>query len=328
MVVEIPKGGCNKYEYDVLEKAFKLDRVLPGANYYPGEYGFIKNTLDFDGDPLDVIALSTYPTFPGCIVTVRVLGEIHMIDEGEKDTKLFGVLDNDPRFNHITSLEQVSKHLTDPIIDFFQNYKNLQNKKVEVSRNINKITKAQKTLLKCQKLFEKYNYLIQNNQKEKLMSKLHEEQNPIKKKSSGFLLKWKKQWGKKAFPLGKYFPIDIKKKWNLTTVKVEIKTLYNPKFKILKNSIYYTQIDPVESPNSKNVSLYNKLEEAEIITKEKIANKYKITFNIDYQEFTSASQLQCFLQCHKKSANGWELFDKLKTRHGDTVLIDFNKWNK
>ena len=330
MVVEIPKGGCNKYEYDVLEKTFKLDRVLPGADYYPGEYGFIKNTLDFDGDPLDVIALSTYPTFPGCIVTVRVLGEIYMIDEGKKDTKLFGVLDNDPRFNHITSIDQVSKHLTDPIINFFQNYKNLQNKKVEVSRTINKITKAQKTLHKCQKLFNKYEHLIQNNQKKELMSKLHQEQKRLhykkpKKKQKPYDI-YQKEWIQGSFPRGEWLPIIIKT--NMPDVSVELFTSYEqPKCKILKNSKYYLEIDPNALPKeSKQRALYEELEKQAVITKDNWPSdkyKYKITFNRDY-EFSSPSRLISFLRCKKNGVNGWEWLGKLLKPYGNTALIDFD----
>ena len=327
MVVEIPKGGCNKYEYDVLEKTFKLDRVLPGADYYPGEYGFIKNTLDFDGDPLDVIALSTYPTFPGCIVTVRVLGEIYMIDEGEKDTKLFGVLDNDPRFNHITSIDQVSKHLTDPIINFFQNYKNLQNKKVEVSRTINKITKAQKTLHKCRKLFNKYEHLIQNNQKKELMSKLHQEQAVHKHQLIHFKKKptphdiYKKKWMQNSFPRYKWLPLSIKT--NTPDVSVEIFTSPVPSFKILQNSTYYTQSNPRWSRNKPVFKLYRKLEFIKTITiyeENRLSKKYKITFEKDCDKFKSASCLINFFQPQKISVNGWEWLDQIKERNGSTLL--------
>lgn len=324
MVVEIPKGGCNKYEYDVLEKTFKLDRVLPGADYYPGEYGFIKNTLDFDGDPLDVIALSTYPTFPGCIVTVRVLGEIHMIDEGEEDTKLFGVLDNDPRFNHITSIDQVSKHLTDPIINFFQNYKNLQNKKVEVSRTINKITKAQKTLHKCQKLFNKYKHLIHNNQKKELMVNLNEEWNKEKANKNQTPKEKYKEWIKINQIEEKWFPITINiNKTNTPNVSAEIFTSPSPRFKILKHSTYYTQGDPRKSRNKIVLKLYQKLEFRKTITiteENHFSKKYKITFEKDCDEFKSTSCFINFLQCQKISVNGWEWLDQIQERNGSELL--------
>ncbi|AHI52654.1 inorganic diphosphatase [Spiroplasma culicicola] len=132
MIVEIPKGSSNKYEYDINSKTISLDRVLYGANFYPGEYGFIDETLDWDGDPLDVISLVTYPTLPGVRVNIRILGTIRMIDAGEIDTKLFGVFNDDPRFNTYQKLEDVPQHLKDEIENFFLQYKALQKKEVRI----------------------------------------------------------------------------------------------------------------------------------------------------------------------------------------------------
>lgn len=132
MVVEIPKGISNKYEYDWKTKTMKLDRVLYGANFYPGEYGYIDETLDYDGDPLDVISLITYPTFTGCLIEIRILGMIKMTDGDEKDTKLFGVVNSDPRFNQYQKLNDVPQHLLDEIVNFFLQYKQLQKKKVTI----------------------------------------------------------------------------------------------------------------------------------------------------------------------------------------------------
>ncbi|WP_339022473.1 inorganic diphosphatase [Spiroplasma endosymbiont of Crioceris asparagi] len=133
MIVEIPKGSSNKYEYDEVSKSISLDRVLYGANFYPGEYGFIPETLDWDGDALDVISLITYPTFPGVKVRVRVLGTIKMIDAGEIDTKLFGVLADDPRFKDFNELGDVPQHLKDEVENFFLQYKQLQKKSVVIN---------------------------------------------------------------------------------------------------------------------------------------------------------------------------------------------------
>ena len=78
MVIEVPRGSGNKYEYDPDLGAIKLDRVLPGAQFYPGDYGFIPSTLAEDGDPLDGFVLSTYPLLPGVVVEVRVVGLLLM----------------------------------------------------------------------------------------------------------------------------------------------------------------------------------------------------------------------------------------------------------
>src|SRR5271166_3225065 len=97
MFVEIPKGSINKYEYDTQSGKIELDRVLAGAMFYPEEYGFVPETLDYDGDPLDVICLTNQPTFPDCQVPIRVIGVLKMIDGGEGDDKILVVNAVDPR---------------------------------------------------------------------------------------------------------------------------------------------------------------------------------------------------------------------------------------
>lgn len=154
-IIEIPKGSSNKYEMDEKTGRVKLDRVLYGANFYPGEYGMIENTLDWDGDPLDVISLATYPTLPGVEVNVRILGTIRMVDNGEIDTKLFGVLANDPRFDTYQKLNDVPQHLKDEIENFFLQYKQLQKKTVKINGWGNE-EEAFKEIEECQERFEKY----------------------------------------------------------------------------------------------------------------------------------------------------------------------------
>lgn len=131
-VIEIPMGTKNKYEVDKNTGRIKLDRVLYSSLIYPGEYGYIENTLSEDNDPLDVLVLSYYPTFPGCIVEARVLGYLAVIDNNEHDEKVIAVVDKDPRFEKINSLEDLSDQQKAEIVDFFQNYKSLQNIKVEI----------------------------------------------------------------------------------------------------------------------------------------------------------------------------------------------------
>lgn len=181
MIVEIPKGYKNKIEFDNKRKAFILDRPLFGANFYPGEYGFIPNTLDYDGDPLDIISLITYPTFPGCLIEIRILGAIEMIDDGEIDTKIFGVVKSDPRFKDYQSLKDVPKHLLDEITNFFLQYKNLQNKKVEIKGWLD-IKQAKKEIDDCQNLFIKYQKEMLTLKKEKLVELLLKEQKSLKEK--------------------------------------------------------------------------------------------------------------------------------------------------
>lgn len=174
MIVEIPKGCKNKIEFDIKKNKFILDRPLFGANFYPGEYGYIPNTLDYDGDPLDVISLITYPTFPGCLIEVRVLGAIEMIDGGEIDTKIFGVVKSDPRFNNYQTLKDVPQHLLDEITNFFLQYKALQNKKVEIKGFVD-IQQAQKEITTCQNLYAKYQKEMLTLEKEQLVTLLSKE---------------------------------------------------------------------------------------------------------------------------------------------------------
>lgn len=126
--VEIPKGSVQKYEYDEELGAIKLDRTLYSPMYFPFEYGFIKDTLGEDGDPLDVVLLASNPTFPGCIVKARPVGYLEMEDEAGIDTKIIAVPDSkiDPRFVNIEDVKDIPEHTKKEIKEFFENYKNLE----------------------------------------------------------------------------------------------------------------------------------------------------------------------------------------------------------
>lgn len=173
VVIEIPKGSSNKYEVDVTTNNIVLDRVLYGANFYPGEYGFIDETLDWDGDPLDVIALSTYPTFPGCRVNVKILGTVNMIDDGEVDTKLFGVFADDIRWNGFNSLEEVPVAYRNEIEEFFKQYKTLQHKSTEI-RGWGDEAQAAKELQECKDRFQQYkDRIAKPGEKDKIVEEWH-----------------------------------------------------------------------------------------------------------------------------------------------------------
>jgi inorganic pyrophosphatase len=126
MVIEVPRGSANKYEYDPDLEVVKLDRVLPTAQFYPGDYGFIPSTLADDGDPLDGIVLSTYPVLPGVLVDVRILGMVDMIDEKGGDAKIIGVVAEDPRWDHIRDLADLPLAHKQEIQNFFETYKALE----------------------------------------------------------------------------------------------------------------------------------------------------------------------------------------------------------
>lgn len=132
LLIEIPAGSKNKYEFDKDLNAFALDRVLYSSVQYPYDYGFIPNTLADDGDPLDGMVLIDQPTFPGCVIPARPIGMLEMIDSGDRDEKLLCVPGDDPRFRDIKSLDDVAQHRLDEIAEFFKTYKNLENKVTEI----------------------------------------------------------------------------------------------------------------------------------------------------------------------------------------------------
>lgn len=126
VVIENIKGSSNKIEYDKDDKVFKLDRVLYSAVFWPFDYGFIPQTWHEDEDPVDVVLLTTYPTFPGCVVEARPIGLLLMEDEKGLDDKVIAVPVKDPRFSHINSVEDLPPHLKKEIKEFFETYKRLE----------------------------------------------------------------------------------------------------------------------------------------------------------------------------------------------------------
>ena len=132
VLIEIPKGSRNKYEYDFKLKRIRYDRMLFSSMMYPADYGFIPETLALDGDPLDVLVLVTEPTFPGCVIEVKPIGIFHMTDEKGPDEKIICVPVNDPVSSNFQDLEELNPHLIQEIEHFFQVYKDLEKKKVDV----------------------------------------------------------------------------------------------------------------------------------------------------------------------------------------------------
>ncbi len=130
--IEIPMGSQNKYEVDEHTGKIKLDRVLYSASFYPAEYGFVEETLGLDGDPLDILVLTSAPTFPGCYIDCRIIGGMDMIDCGEEDTKIVAVNIGDPRYDHVNRLEDLPPHSLRELENFFSTYKTLQEKETKV----------------------------------------------------------------------------------------------------------------------------------------------------------------------------------------------------
>jgi inorganic pyrophosphatase len=132
VMVEIPKGSRNKYEYDQKSKSIKFDRMLFSSVHYPSDYGFIPDTLAEDHDPLDVLILVSEATFPGCTIDVKPIALFKMVDNEEKDDKILCVPVMDPLWNHIEKLSDVPPHLLNEIEHFFSIYKDLEKKKTKV----------------------------------------------------------------------------------------------------------------------------------------------------------------------------------------------------
>ena len=111
MIVEIPKNSGNKYEYDGKLGVFRLDRPLYSPMHYPGDYGFIPGTLAEDHDPLDVLALVEEPSFAGCMIEVRPIGVLDMLDQDIPDQKILAVPVSSPLYSDVTKMDQVAPHV-------------------------------------------------------------------------------------------------------------------------------------------------------------------------------------------------------------------------
>jgi inorganic pyrophosphatase len=131
-VVEIPMGSSNKYELDKASGLLKLDRVLHSAVFYPANYGFIPQTLADDGDPLDVLILAAEPVYPLTLVTARPIGLMTMLDQDQLDYKVIAIGIHDPEYNTYHDVHELPKHRLAVIKRFFEDYKKLENKRVEV----------------------------------------------------------------------------------------------------------------------------------------------------------------------------------------------------
>jgi inorganic pyrophosphatase len=131
VVVEIPKGSRNKYEFDKSIGAFRLDRVLYSAMEYPGDYGLIPRTYYDDGDPLDVLIMMNEPTFSGCIIQARPIGLFRMLDRGKPDDKILAVPVNDPLADGYHDIGDIPPHFLKEVAHFFAVYKDLEGARVK-----------------------------------------------------------------------------------------------------------------------------------------------------------------------------------------------------
>ncbi len=131
-IIEIPRGSNNKYEVDKKTGLIKLDRANYSAAAYPFDYGFVPQTLWHDGDPLDIIVLTTYPLAPGIMVSVRPVAVMEMVDCGESDFKVISVPVEDKRWDDVQDLADLNPHTLKEIKHFFETYKQLKGKPAPV----------------------------------------------------------------------------------------------------------------------------------------------------------------------------------------------------
>ena len=131
-IIEIPFGSSVKYELDKSSGLIKLDRVLYSAVYYPANYGFIPQTLAEDDDPLDVLVLCQETVVPLTLMHARTIGLMTMIDAGKKDHKIIAIATEDPEFNSYHEAGEIPPHRLTMLRRFFQDYKTLEGKAVEV----------------------------------------------------------------------------------------------------------------------------------------------------------------------------------------------------
>lgn len=156
VLIEIPKGSRNKYEYDFKLKKVRYDRMIFSSMMYPADYGFVPETLALDKDPLDVLVLVTEPTFPGCVIEVKPIGVFHMADEKGPDEKIMCVPISDPIANKVSDLSGLNPHLIQEIEHFFRVYKDLEKKKVDVGEWGN-AQEAKEIVEKCKQRYKNSN---------------------------------------------------------------------------------------------------------------------------------------------------------------------------
>ncbi len=152
-IIEIPKRSRVKYEICKKTGLLKLDRILYPSAHYPTNYGFIPQTFCGDGDPLDILILSDDPFEPRCMVSAKVIGVINMIDQGDPDDKILAVAEKDITHAHINDISDLPPHSLKEIQNFFETYKLLENKKVEIKGIYNK-QKALQVIEESIKLYD------------------------------------------------------------------------------------------------------------------------------------------------------------------------------
>lgn len=131
-IIEVPRGSQIKYELDKISGLLRIDRILYSAVHYPANYGFIPQTYCADHDPLDVLVLGQVAVCPLCIMRVKPIGVMKMIDGNEADDKIIAVHQDDPEYAHYTHIDQLPPHTLKMLRRFFEDYKILEQKEVKI----------------------------------------------------------------------------------------------------------------------------------------------------------------------------------------------------
>lgn len=161
--IEIPKGSSIKYEYDRSKGKIVVDRILRDGFNYPANYGFVKEALDWDGDELDVLVFSPETFVPGVSLQARIIGAMKMIDDGETDTKLIAVHEDDYRLNEIHTIEDLPKRWLKEVETFFTTYKNWKRPGITSVTGFEEATYAINEYNECVDLMKKYGSMEKDN---------------------------------------------------------------------------------------------------------------------------------------------------------------------
>ncbi len=137
-IIEIPKGSKAKYEIDKETGLLRLDRMLFSSVMYPANYGFIPQTYCDDNDPLDILVLCAADVYPMSMIEAKVIGVMHMVDNGEQDDKIIAVAKHDVSVNYIEDLSELPPHTMKEVVRFFKDYKTLEEKNVTVEHLLGK----------------------------------------------------------------------------------------------------------------------------------------------------------------------------------------------
>lgn len=152
--IEISAGSKNKYELDKETGALILDRILYTSTHYPQNYGFIPHTLSDDGDPLDVLVLSSEPIVPLALTLAKPIGLLEMVDTGALDEKVIAVCSHDPLYNEFKEISELPAHVAEEISHFFRVYKELEHGKMTIVKELLDAAAARDCIAKSIKRYE------------------------------------------------------------------------------------------------------------------------------------------------------------------------------